>query len=834
MKTIDLSGAWRLRVSGIDRLEGREVPCAVPGDGHSALLAAGLIPDPYYDRNELAVQDLGGADWKFEREFEVSAADLAAGRPFVHFDSIDTIAEVSVNGVRVAAGTNMFRAVRAGLSGLLKPGRNVVAVVCRSAEKEAARRAAAHPYPVPTSQYPVQSPHRNFVRKVACHAGWDWGPCLMVAGIYGRAFVGFAAPGRAERLSASVRKEDGAWLVEAEVEYLVESGSGEVALDLSLRDPEGREVAKAALPPSPVHSGTRVLALDLEVEEPRLWNPAGYGERTLYVLRAELRSAEGIQVLEKRIGFRDLRVVAEEDELGRSLLFRVNGRDVWAKGANWIPFDGLPSRQTSAKREALLRSMVDANMNMVRVWGGGKYEDDAFYDLCDELGILVWQDMMYSCSLYPADPAFLEDARAEADHQVRRLKEHPCIALWCGNNENVGALTWYPESRANRDRYLIDYDRLNEGAVGSAVRAADPDRTWWPSSPSAGPGDFTDCWHADGRGDMHYWSVWHEGKPFEAYYDVLPRFCSEFGYQSFPSEEGVAAYCPEDQRNLTSPAMEHHQKNPRGNSIIIENFSRYFRFPAGLPAMLYLSQVQQGLAIKTAVEYWRSRRPACMGALYWQLDDCWPVASWSSLEYSGKWKLLHFMARRFFAPEAAVAWKKDGTARAFVLNDGAEALRAVLELKLVRFDGTVAAAEEIRVEVPADSAAEAWSRELAALPVKPEEAYLSITLRKGGDVVFRNELFLAEPKKCELRDPGLSWAAATVGGKIGMRLKAAKPAFYVAPEARGLDGRFEDSCFGMDGGEERFLRWIPAEGAAAPTEAALAAAFSAAHLRGTY
>ena len=218
------------------------------------------------------------------------------------------------------------------------------------------------------------------------------------------------------------------------------------------------------------------------------------------------------------------------------MTFRVNGRDIWAKGANWIPLDALPSRQGSDRYRQLLGDMVRANMNMVRLWGGGQYERDIFYDLCDELGLLVWHDMMFACSTYPADPAFLDNVRREIRYQILRLKEHPSIALWCGNNENVGALTWYPETRANRDRYIIDYDRLNEGAVGSTIRSLDPDRTWWPSSPSAGPDDFSDNWHSDGRGDMHYWSVWHEGKPLEAYYDVTPRFCSEFGYQSFPSE----------------------------------------------------------------------------------------------------------------------------------------------------------------------------------------------------------------------------------------------------------------------------------------------------------
>ncbi|GAB1482049.1 hypothetical protein MASR2M78_08640 [Treponema sp.] len=524
----------------------------------------------------------------------------------------------------------------------------------------------------------------------------------------------------------------------------------------------------------------------------------------------------------------------------------MNGRDIWAKGANWIPFDAMPGKLTEERYRYLLESMVSANMNMVRVWGGGQYEKDIFYDLCDELGILVWQDMMFSCSMYPANKEFLDDVRLEVADQVARLKDHPCLALWCGNNENVGALTWYPETRAFRDRYIIDYDRLNEGAVGSVIRALDPDHAWWPSSPSAGPADYSDCWHSDNRGDMHYWSVWHEGKAFEAYYDVTPRFCSEFGYQSFPSSSGIDSYCPENERNLTSPTMEHHQKNPRGNSIIIENFSRYFRFPEGFDAMLYLSQVQQALAIKTAVEYWRSRRPVCMGALYWQLDDCWPVASWSSIEYSGKWKLLHYAAARFFAPQALIAFKKGDRASIFLLNDELGELAGSLSLRALGFDGKEIWKKNIEARARGEAATEVWSASLEEMGFNPEKAFLvgEFTPNRAGKSQegrnqrgtepFKTELFLCEPKRCELLAPELHFELGNDEQGLFVDVEATAPAFYVSLDAGDLPLRWEDNLITLLSNEKRRIRCIPDTGAKKLTAGSLKDALKVYTLRDSY
>ncbi len=540
----------------------------------------------------------------------------------------------------------------------------------------------------------------------------------------------------------------------------------------------------------------------------------------------------------RHIGLRTIEVVNREDKDGLSLEFVVNGRTIFAKGANWIPADALPQRVTRAVLDDLLTSATTAHMNMIRVWGGGRYESDDFYDLCDEKGLLVWQDFMFSCALYPSTPEFLENVRQEVRHQVKRLRSRTCLALWCGNNEDVGALTWFKESKANRDRYLVDYDRLNEGVIGATVRELDPEHLFWPSSPCGGVNDYSDCWHDDRRGDMHFWSVWHEGKPFEAYLDVKPRFCSEFGYQSFPSMSAIRTYATPDQFNVSAPVMEHHQRNVGGNTRITENMTRYFRFPEGFPNFVYLSQVQQGLAIRTAIEHFRRLRPLCMGALYWQLNDMWPVASWASLEYGGKWKVLHYMAQRFYAPLLVTGVKtKEGTVEIWADNDTAEATAAQVRVRVLDFTGKVLKTVRFPAQLRASTSSRLKSfdlKEVLGSKSKPEEVFLTIDL-KAGSTTMRNELFLTEYKKCNL-------AKAQIGVKIRAEkqgsflidLESNAPAFFVTLDPDDIRGTFDDNVLTLLPGEKRTVRFTPKPSQRPLTLKTLQQTLIVYHLRGTY
>lgn len=790
MTRVDLSGEWTLQ----NRDRGIEIPAHLPGDNFSALFEAGIIPDPYLGDNELSCRWVGESEWTFSRTFTVSD-DLLTGRNlYLHIESLDTCAEILMNGKSAGSSSNMFTRFRQTVTQLLHPGENTIEIVITPAETEARRRAANLTYPIPHTEFPVQSPGRNLIRKTQCHSGWDWGPCLMVSGMYGEIYLEAVPRFRIDYLHAAPRPAGEEWIVDGTLE-LYSYIEGEIPVSISIPDLPGQVESDKTFPISP---GANRLDLSVTAPNPELWWPIGYGNQPLYTLRVV---ADGT-VQELRIGFRTIDVLTGEDEHGRSMVFRVNGRNIFCKGANWIPVEALPSRESEMKLSRLLSDAAFANMNMLRVWGGGRYESDRFYDICDEKGILIWQDFMFSCACYPSDAGFLEEVEEEVRHQVKRLKTHPSLALWCGNNECLGALTWYEVSRKNRDRYLVDYDRLYHGVVEKNVRSLDPGRKFWSSSPSGGPADYSDCWHDDTRGDMHYWSVWHEGKPFESYYDVIPRFCSEFGFQSFPSMETLRSFAHTDQMNLTSPIMEHHQRHPRGNTIIIETLSRYFRFPEKLEHFIYLSQVQHAMAMKTAVEFWRSRRPICMGALYWQLNDLWPSISWSSIEYSGKWKLLHYAAKRFFDPVHITAFFHEGNLEIWGLNDLETQLEGELSISYIGFDGEIISTETRGCNIPAEASALWHTLPRDECPVGKNQGVLRVKFISRG-YERENDLFPASPKRCFPEVPDIKVVTGLVNAEVTLTLETDKPAFFVTFDQGSIAGLFSDNCFSLYPGEKK-------------------------------
>ncbi len=779
---LDLSGPWTLS-SDDDAIS---VPMTLPGDAISALLAAGVIPDPYADENELAVRWVAERDWTATRTVEVPAEFLL--RPWsIVLDGLDTVAEVAINGRPVLSADTMFRPHRADVTAALRPGANAIVIRFRSNVRAAAERAARQPFEIPYTVQNQPIPHTNLLRKVACHAGWDWNLAVMPFGLYGEAAL--VASDAVEIVYVQHRQQHGAAGEAVRVVLAVTVDAPRV-VEATLSADLGGVAASRVVALRP---GRQVVELELTVEDPEFWWPAGLGPQRLHDLTVTLAGATA----RRRIGLRHLAIDTTRDAIGVPLTVVVNGHPVYARGANWIPTDALPSRITPEATRPLLESAVAANMNMIRVWGGGQYEPDWFYDLCDELGLLVWQDMMFSCSLYPADEAFLAEVDREIEHQVRRISSHPSIALWCGDNEVIGALTWFEVSRNNRDRYLVAYDRLNR-TIDAAVRRADPERLFWPSSPSKGPLDFGDGWKAEGSGDLHMWDVWHGAKDFEHYRSVRPRFASEFGFQSFPSLATLSAYIAEDARDISSPAMDLHQKNAGGNARIVETIARYFRFPKDSESLIYLSQLQQGLAMKTAVDFWRSIKPECMGALYWQLNDTYPVASWSSLEYGGRWKLLHHMARHFFAPVTVVAIPSDDGRSVTLsgINDRRAAVAVSGEAFWLAMDGARTPAGAFEARLPTDHAVP-----LATLPVDRRDTEVLVYRWTDGTDTRTDHLVVGRPKRLPLRDPELSVSDVTgADGPPAFRIAAAMPAFGVALETRAA-GRFSDNALMVLPGE---------------------------------
>jgi beta-mannosidase len=855
----------------------------VPGDIYSALIESGELPDPYLGENEPKVQWPGKEDWKIEHSFSVTDQFLKLSTARLLAEVIDTIGEVYLNGILVGTSDNMFRRFLADAKPYLHSGENTIAVIIRSPEEAAIREARALPYPIPASLYPASSPHRNLIRKTQCMSGWDWGPCLMTGGIYDDIRL-IATDGpfirsvqtRTRPLGnfGGVSERGPDFSVEVSVEIEVpETMVVAVSCYLDGARTDTEQFCQANL---------STIRLGMEAKGPKLWWPHRHGEPALYDLSVSAERSEsahrpeaGLRVsaassagsaygaestpapaaalqatnarptcdaravtpsphiIHKKIGFREFRVLAEEDDIGRGFKFVVNDKDIFAKGANWIPADALPSRWTRARIAGLLDSAVEANMNCLRVWGGGRYESDDFYELCDERGIMLWQDCMFSCALYPSSVEFLSNVEAEIAWQVKRLSDHPSIALWCGNNEALGAITWYEESKTNPARYIVDYDRLTEGVLGRIIRRLDPDRCFWPSSPSAGPNDFSDNWHSDERGDMHFWSVWHEGKPFSEYLTVRPRFCSEFGFQSLPSMRTIASFTPESEQNISSPILEARQKHPRGNGLILETMLRYFRMPKGFRELVYLSQVQQAMAIRTAVEYWRSTMPRCMGTLFWQLNDVWPVVSWSSLNYDGSWKILQYEAKRFYAPVLLVLFIRDDMVQAHLVSETSGEHRAEVTLRLLDFHGephnilsrvgeekgnviTGRADGSLTVErslvVSENSVQSVWAMPLDALPCRAEEAFLEARLEVPDlGLKTSSAFFLAEPKRCALGDPKLEVTLRPGGdGALEATVRATEaPAFYVSLELEDAAGQFEDAGFYCAKGDHRTIRFIP-------------------------
>ena len=791
---IDLAGNWKL-VKADDQKVG--CPIVVPGGVHTALLKAGLIVDSFWGQNEVKNLWVGKSDWNISREFEVSSEFLAKKEIVLRLEDCDSFATIFINGDRVGETTDRFQRYTFDVKPFLKSGKNVIEGRFRSPETEADKRRAAKGRAFPMSNV-MWAKNQAFVRKPACHAGWDWGPSVQVIGFCGTTKLVATDGPRVEYVYSAQEFND---------------DFTHCTLTVTAELSDGSKVEKK-----------------FEIDDPPLWWPNGAGEQRFYTAELEVNGEKIV----KKIGLRKLEVLNEKsvsksgkEEL--SLVFRVNGRRIFMKGANWIPCSAYENEQTPGRYRDLLESAKSAHMNMIRVWGGGQYEKDIFYDLCDEMGLLIWHDMMCSCAVYPGDDAFLGEIRAELGHQLRRLRDHACIAMWCGDNECLGAIKWFDESKKDIGFYRDEWIKRSK-MQGELVAKYDPARTYWPSSPCCGPGDFGDAWKEDSKGDMHNWDVWHENAPFDKYYAYHPRFCSEFGFQSFPSMEVAETFASERQILSRGPDFEWHQKNQGGNRRIRKTLERYFPAPKDVPAELLLSQFQQAMAIQTAVDAWRSEQPRCMGTLFWQLNDNWPVASWSSIEYGGKWKPLQYLAKRFFEPVNVVV-KPDasGADLVFGVNDTSEEVKGELTVEYWPYggvsDGPTTSAWQKKTNVVLSPNA---STKLMALDTPKNSlcggtfAVLTLKTDKGVFTVDRH-FHAYNHEWAKLGKPNLK---AEVNG-FNVTLTTDKPAFWVWMNAKGIRGEFDDNAMTLLPGQPRTFAFKAKD---AVTPEMFKSAFSVTHL----
>ncbi len=777
------------------------LPATVPGDVHLDLLDNKKISNPFYRDEESRLQWIENENWEYRVSFDATPALLSRANVDLVFDGLDAAAQVYLNDTQVLNAGNMFRVWRVPVKGRLHTGRNLLRVVFPSPIKAAEAVANADPW-----QPKTKTADKTYIRKAAYEYGWDWGPRFVTSGIW-----------RAVRIEAwdKVRIADFA-IHQRDVSREVAHLDAEVQVESSIDGPaqvslqysgDGKPISLTSK--VNLHTGQNIIDFPIEIRQPKLWYPAGYGDQPLYDFSAQVSAGSTVSDERKtRTGLRSIVLRRELDKWGRSFEFIVNGIPIFAKGADVIPFDSFPNRVTTANYRRILESARDANMNMVRHWGGGYYETDEFYQICDELGIMVWQDFMFGNDWQPGTYAFKQNIEAEADDQVRRLRNHPSIVLWCGNNETEVALNWGDRGAlplSTKFQMWQDYLTEFSGILPRVVARLEPEIPYWPSSPSA---DYEATSATFESGDMHDWSVWHGRVPFTDYEKHHWRFVSEYGFQSFPEMRTVESFTqPEDRTSIFTPVMLAHQKNKEGNSIIHDYIERDYPEPKDFASFLYVSQVLQAEGIKIGAEHFRRSRPETMGSIFWQLNDCWPVASWSSIDYDGRWKALQYYARRFYAPVLVSPHIEDGAVKVYIVSDKTTPQTAQLRVRLMDFDGKVLLEDkhDVSVDPLVSKVYLDWPLEKLAAAGASDTArvFVIAELSSGDTQISRNLIYLAPVKAVQLKPARLQVQATGSSGKYIIRIVSPVLARSVYLSVGNLDAQISDNYFDLLPGESR-------------------------------
>jgi beta-mannosidase len=839
----EITGGWTFRKvprQGAPSAEEGWLPAKVPGCVHTDLMAAGKIGDPFYRLNEKDQQWIENEAWEYRTTLPVDAATLARDRVELVFAGLDTFADVFVNGAQVLSADNMFRSWRADVKAKLKPGDNQILVRFASPIARVKPAYDKLGYKLPAANDQGKEMVSMWARKAPYHYGWDWGPRFVTSGIWRPVALEAWDEARLDDAQVFQNKLEAGKVAELGIIARVVAGKAGKAR-VTVAQPGGPTLGHADVTLKP---GVNDVKLGARIDKPELWWPAGLGPQKLYTLETRLAGADGKprDTRTTRIGLRTVEVAHERDSIGKSFTIKINGAPVFMKGANWIPADSFVTRVTPERYRYLLQSAAAANMNMLRVWGGGIYEDDRFYDLADELGLLVWQDFMFACSMYPGDEPFVESVRQEAIENVRRLRNHPSLALWAGNNENEAAWKqwgWqvkFALPKKAQDRIWADYQRMFHEVLPAVVAAEDPGRFYTRSSPSANDDKVPP--NKRNWGDMHFWGVWHAENPYEAYSDNISRFMSEYGFQSFPELASVKQYTAPDGSdwNIEGPVMLSHQRHPRGNPLIRTYMERDFRKPKDFASFLYVGQVLQGIVIKYAAEAHRRAMGHNWGTLYWQLDDCWPVASWSSIDYYGRWKAEQYFARKFFAPVLVSPVLEKGVVSIYGVSDRRTDARARVSARVVDFAGNVLNRIDNNITLAANaSRAYMTFKERDILNgADPSKVVLVAELEVEGapGSASRNLLYFKKTKDLQLPKPELKMAAAAgANGALAVSVSARQLARNVFLTGGAVDGFFEDNYFDVLPGETVTVSFRPR---APTTPAALQAALTATTIADTY
>ncbi len=786
---------------------------SVPGCIHTDLINNGLIEDPFYRVNEKDLQWISEKDWEYKTRFELPPGWLQRENIELRFDGLDTHADVYLNDELILRAENMFRTWRVDCKPYLKPGANSLRVYFHSVFKinlpkweNAPFRLLAWPN---NDQADVQV--NMYSRKAGFHFGWDWGPRLITAGIW--------RPVTLQAWDDFVIRElfirpDSVSAERARLTAVVElEASKELAARLRIQT-EKTELADREVYLS---TGKNVIEIPVEIGNPRLWWSNGLGEQPLYSFSAELTAGQHHEVKTVETGLRDLKIIRRKDKDGESFHIQLNGVPVFMKGANYIPQDNFQNRVSPQDYEHLIRSVSGANMNMLRVWGGGIYEEDRFYELCDRYGILIWQDFMFACAMYPADDDFLYNVSAEISDNVRRLRNHPSIALYCGNNENE--ISWHQwewkacYSDAVQQEYEKDMRALFYGTIPAALNEVDPTRYYHPTSPNTGYNDI-----GPGEGDVHYWGVWHGREPFTEYNRSIGRFMSEYGFQSFPGMATIEKFAGPQDLYLDSEVMLAHQRcmadNRRdrqyGNRLIKEYMARDYRIPQEFGDFVYISQLLQAGGVKQAIEAHRRAMPYCMGSLYWQINDCWPVASWSSIDYYGNWKALHYRVRDAYRTFLISAVENDGALDFFLVSDSLNPIAGDLTIRTMTFDGKLVFQKQLVLDIAPRASQKYHTEQIDDLigNQTKEGVFLRLTLcAADGKLLSDNNYYFVPLKDLNLPVPEIRVKADRIDCGYRIVLKTTCLAKDVFLRVRDFAGSasFSNNYFDLLPGAEAFL-----------------------------
>jgi beta-mannosidase len=792
MKILNLNGEWRFRENG----GGDFMRAVVPGSNYTDLLRVGAIKDPFYGVNEKDADVVGVClkDWEDVRDFEVDDAVLKSDNVELVCNSLDTLADVFVNGERVVSSKNMFKRHTANVKPFLKAGKNEVRAVFYSpvnyvrSEREKNKLMMSFDAMAPA----------QYLRKAQYHFGWDWGPQLPPSGIAGDIYIRSYNKVRIESVAVNQIHEADYVALDIKTSLKITGETGKLTVEIELITPSG----ETFIYDSDIIGNSAETTVN--IKNPVLWQPNGLLDReTQPLYRVSVYVKSGISVLDSadyNIGLRTIELDVSASEWGRNFAFKVNGRRIFAKGANWIPADSFTERVTYDKIDGLIKNMRDANMNMVRVWGGGYYESDDFYSICDKYGILVWQDCCFACQPYPlTNEDFVAEIEEEIYQNIERIRHHASLALYCGNNElEQMAIGWRLDKKLRAATEKFFYQTLPDW-----IRKKDATTSYWASSPSGG--EPLKGVNSEAVGDTHLWRVWHGLSPYTYYRKVYTNFCAEFGMQSLPTMNTVRKFAKPEDCSLDSAVMKNHQKNMAGNSLMKYYLVSDFRSPKHFEDFVYLTQIVQAECMREPTEHWRRNPGRCNGALYWQFNDCWPVSSWSSIDYYGNFKALHYAAKEFNKPLTLSVENSKSDMTLYVVNETTENFSGFIEWRAESFFGEVLGGGKFEAEVGENTSAKIASVDFKVLlKTRGKDCvFVAELLGRDGGIIARKTALFGKEKNLNLPKSDIKIDVKAVGEAARITLLSKSYARRVGIEIEGITKPFSDNFFDMTAGEER-------------------------------